>query len=260
VFVRYNAFFITLPCKEFSKIEIRRIYPINRSMELFGRSDDESADVTVIKISHDIEVTLSIAEEESNESKKVLFATYIWTGSNVLAKYLVSIKDVIQGANVLEFGAAAGLPSIVAGKLGAKLVCASDFPSPPVITTLEKNIIANNVDSIVKVVPHIWSEDVSPILTLNKDEKYDIILAAECLWKHDSHPLLLQSILDTIKPNGILILTYSHHIPGLEAADDAFITSCSEQGFALEERIVSEGKHMWSDRIVDIYTCTLRYK
>lgn len=223
--------------------------------------DDEDEEFYLkVEVSSDLVVNLTTAEDEFNEAKKTLFATFVWTGSMLLARKLVALQPSIRAAAVLEFGSAAGLPSIVAAKLGAAAVCASDYPSPCVLDALRKNIVKNDVASVVSTVDHIWGEPVERLLAANQGLQYDIVLAAECLWRHESHPALLASILGVLKKTGILLLAYSHHIPGLEANDDHFLELCAQAGLIVASHETLPGKHMWSDNQVDIYICALQFR
>lgn len=231
-------------------------------MFAFDESNENNEEnITTIEITPELQIYLETAENDFNTSKKTLFATFIWTGSRILAEELVKYADWIQNKRILEFGAAAGLPSIVASKLHAQLVCASDYPSPTVIQTLKQNILRNEVDHNVHVIEHIWGEDCSSLLTINDQQQYDLILAAECLWRHECHPALLTSILALLQPiSGELWITYSHHIHGLEEDDNQFLVLCQSNGLILYEQQCIQGQHMWSDQLKDIYLCKFKFK
>ena len=158
--------------------------------------EDSEASGRNIIVSNTYEFNLNVADDEFNANKKSLFATFIWSGSIKLAEKLVEYKDSINGRSVLEFGAAAGLPSLVCGRLSAELVCSSDYPSKSVIDVLRRNIDVNTKHTRCgtgdngkfgrdtteyHIVEHIWGEDASPLKMANHNRKYDIILAAECL-------------------------------------------------------------------------------
>eukprot|EP00455_Lapot_gusevi_P017868 TRINITY_DN1965_c0_g1_i1.p1 TRINITY_DN1965_c0_g1~~TRINITY_DN1965_c0_g1_i1.p1 ORF type:complete len:235 (-),score=41.86 TRINITY_DN1965_c0_g1_i1:143-847(-) len=219
--------------------------------------EEEKASALSVEVSDSITVQLHIAKEDFNQAKKSLFATYLWSASSVLAKKLVDLQNVVQNKLVLEFGAGAGLPSITAVKLGAAKVCACDFPAPTVLDTLRRNIRENDVD--ITVVPHIWGEDVTPLLEVIDNRKYDIILASECVWKPDAHIDLFKSVKECINTGGFLMLSYAHHIPTLQGEYDQFIDYCEQAGFKRLESSPVPGKHMWNDSIVDIYFHMLQY-
>lgn len=54
-----------------------------------------------------------------------LWANHVWNGARWLAEHLLQKPELVRGKRVLEMGAAAGLPSIVASQLGASLVALS---------------------------------------------------------------------------------------------------------------------------------------
>jgi predicted nicotinamide N-methyase len=238
---------------------------------LFADPDEENLSVDAnrrsVVVADEYEFILEVAEDEFNANKKSLFATFIWSGSIKLAETLLKNRQLIEGKSVLEFGAAAGLPSLMCGRLCAGLVCSSDYPSKTVIDVLRANVNANcgNDPGGVSrtkhfVVEHIWGEDVSPLLAVNGGELYDVLLAAECLWKHESHEVFITSILRTIRKTGTLILSFSHHIQGLEACDLAFLAKLSAAGFVEHEHSIVPANHMWdTDRIVDMHIVVLVY-
>ena len=62
--------------------------------------------------------------------------------------------------------------------------------------------------------------------------QFDVAIAAECLWRHDSHKILLQSLSDSVKPGGHAILSFSHHVPGVEHKDLEFFDLALQSGNA----------------------------
>lgn len=176
---------------------------------------------------------------------------------------LGSHRESFHEKTVVEFGAAAGLPSICAIESGARFVCSTDFPAKNVLATLQKNIHVNVRESQwsqLQVVDHKWGEDVQPLLNCNEAHggKFDIAIAAECLWKHDCHDIFLQSLSRTLKSSGLAFITFSHHIPGLEGEDISFFEKAKLYGFVIVAQETVCAPHMWSDRIVDVFLYTLR--
>ena len=87
-------------------------------------------------------------------------------------------------------------------RLGASFVCASDYPSTAVIENLKTNINLNfgEVD-LIAVEEHIWGSDTHNLISINNGRKYDILVASECLWKHEQvednaliHRLLINKV------------------------------------------------------------------
>ena len=192
-------------------------------------------------------------ENDFNSNKKTLFATIIWSGSYVLSNYLIKNKDVIKNKSCIEFGAAIGLPSLVCSKLEADFICSTDYPSDCVIQTLNNNINNNynNEKKNVVCLPHIWGEEVLSLLQPlqsycnDANAKYDVAISCECLWKHENHLSLVNSIISTLKVKGFLYLTYSHHMPGKEDKDNNFITLLLERNFSVVYNEIIVGYDQW---------------
>jgi EEF1A N-terminal glycine/lysine methyltransferase len=222
--------------------------------------NEDEEDFTVIQCG-DFTLRIYTAENDFNPGKKTLFATYIWSGSRVMADYLVNTKrDEIVNSSILELGSGTGIPSLICGKIGASLVCASDYASPLVLSTLNQNIQVNGLEMIVKMKEHIWATNIEELLIVNNHQKYDIVLASECLWKHEIHTDLLTSIIGSIKPCGKLIISYSHHIPGLEAQDDHFLTLAEEKGFVIRQQLTIPAPHMWtSEKLNNVFIIEFEY-
>lgn len=51
---------------------------------------------------------------------------------------------------------------------------------------LDRNIGRNGLDRArIQAVPYIWGEDAGPVLATNADRPFDILVASECLWRHE---------------------------------------------------------------------------
>jgi nicotinamide N-methyltransferase len=233
------------------------------SLENDGESDDVAA--TEVSVG-DFTIILKVAENDFNAEKKTLFATTLWHGAKVLAQQIAgNLATRIKRASVIEFGAAAGLPSIVARKVGAAVVCASDYPSPAVLETLVENMSNNDSDDdgstdAAGVVGYIWGEDPSGLLKVNNGDLYDVVLASECLWKPDTHESFAQSIHWVLKPGGAVFLTFSNHIPGLEDKYLEFFEVANRFGLELVSKHTFEAPHMWSDKMTEVFLYELTHR
>ena len=78
---------------------------------------------------------------------------------------------------------------------------------------------------------------------------FDVAFLSECLWMHREHEALAKSVDALLGPGGTAYLSFAHHIPGMEDADDAFFTLCEERyGFQTEELCVESMDYMWDAR------------
>ena len=79
----------------------------------------------------------------------------------MVADYLTSSTDatrLVHGRTVLELGAGAGLPSIVAAKLGARMVVVSDYADVELVENLRYNIERNFPNRLEGVKGNIFAE------------------------------------------------------------------------------------------------------
>ena len=183
------------------------------------------------------QLSYEIAASDANAHGKTLFATHLWQGSLVLARHLITKeKNAVKGAMVVELGAGAGVPSMVAMSLGASKVLATDFPAPEVLATLRRNLTrhASSLErqGAFRVMPLEWgSREVFRLLAFTEEASFDVALVAECLWKHYQHSAILHSLHSLLRKGGVAFVAYSHHIPNLEAADDSFFTLAESSAF-----------------------------
>ncbi|KAK6740191.1 hypothetical protein RB195_008577 [Necator americanus] len=104
-------------------------------------------------------------------------AGVLWDSAIVLSEYLVR-NDVVRGRRVLELGAGTGLPSIVAAKLFARHVTATD--QPMALPLLNKNIKSNlgqDQLSAVTVLPLDWTN-----VPAGEQLTFDVILGADLVY------------------------------------------------------------------------------
>ncbi|KFH40604.1 putative nicotinamide N-methyltransferase-like protein [Hapsidospora chrysogenum ATCC 11550] len=178
---------------------------------------------------------LELADPRGEEERR-LFSHYLWNSSLLLAEFVErdtlglaekgkgkeeeeeKVSFDVRGLDVAELGAGAGLPSIMAGLLGANKVLVTDYPSEAVLDTLRRNVERNTKPEMAPPLPaepaaqeddrrgeegrrgkgevqvegHSWG-DFSPSLTPHH-HVYDRVLACDCLWMPWQHDNLAHSI------------------------------------------------------------------
>eukprot|EP00613_Pedinella_sp_CCMP2098_P069465 CAMPEP_0171923402 /NCGR_PEP_ID=MMETSP0993-20121228/22086_1 /TAXON_ID=483369 /ORGANISM="non described non described, Strain CCMP2098" /LENGTH=443 /DNA_ID=CAMNT_0012561403 /DNA_START=64 /DNA_END=1395 /DNA_ORIENTATION=+ len=238
--------------------------------DLFARdSDSEDDDSNQIRYEDigGVRYQLRCAHNDGS-SPGALFAYTVWSGSVQIAEYLAAHPDIVAGKRVVEVGAAAALPSLAALSLGASRCLITDYPSDHILAAIRVNVTANatqigltgthweqqsadggrGADNAAAaalngtdgesacdserclVEGHLWG---SP-LPEKYVEAFDVCIIAECLWNHAQHPALLKSVSTFLRPGGVALLSYAHHIPGCEAADDAFFACAASPSFGLD--------------------------
>ena len=139
--------------------------------------------------------------------KVKLFAHFVWNAAIFTADLISSGQFSVDGKSVLELGAGAGLPGILAALEGADLVVLSDYKSPKLLANLERNVAENipaKLNDKVKVEGHIWGQDGSAItqyllfsrlsLIHRHRKSFSRIIAADCYWMPDQHNALVWSL------------------------------------------------------------------
>lgn len=173
---------------------------------------------------------LQLADPSADEERK-LFSHYLWNAGLLLAELLEAAslpgekKDSdkeearrreglfdVRGLKVLEMGSGTGLPSIMAGLVGAGSVVATDYPSETVLEPLRGNTKRNltpshapdgvSLTSSVEIHGHAWGDfttspsSSSSLKTFPISHKHalDRVLLADCLWMPWQHDALLRSV------------------------------------------------------------------
>lgn len=143
-----------------------------------------------------------------------LWGHHLWQSAIILAQFLETrASQYLRSRTVLELGAAAGLPSLIAGLKGASMVVATDYPDADLIDNLRFNIDANvppSSDTAPRVLAqdHLWGADPQclrahlPEATGNaKQVGYDTLILADLLFNHSCHESLLRSVKSLLAPN-----------------------------------------------------------
>ncbi|CAH0478086.1 unnamed protein product [Peronospora belbahrii] len=169
-----------------------------------------------------------------------LFACTVWNGAKCIASHFAKYSDLVQGRNIVEFGAASALPSLVALHFGAKLAVMT--------ANIQRNqtLLGNGRH---EVCGHLWGSDTARLLgCLDKsfvttakssgagpesndvliETKFDIAVVAECLWLHHLHEDLLKSIDSCLTRNGKAFVSFAHHVPGHEQNDLSFFAKAKK--------------------------------
>lgn len=131
-------------------------------------------------------------------------AHHLWNGSRVISDYFQDHPDEVRGRSVLELGAGAGLPSLMAAVLGASRVVMTDYPDVEIVQTMWKNI--DECGLIPRSAPAVIGtggegEDKESLKDDKKKmkereegypEDQDVIVAKGFVWGANPSPLLAE--------------------------------------------------------------------
>ncbi|KAL1961400.1 hypothetical protein VTO42DRAFT_128 [Malbranchea cinnamomea] len=236
------------------------------------------------------------------EEGRRLFAHYLWGGAMVVAEgieeadrlrrsgrfdagssgtggredeLLVSRRRKwdVKGQKVLELGAGAALPSLIAALAGADAIAITDHPSSsalygPIQTTIFGNLSLKEAHERISIHPHEWgmlpascesnttsqngsgssvpSEVGNAALQFAAANKggFTRIICADCLWMSDQHDNLIRSLLWFLAPLRSPT-DPSETVPGKDAGGVAWVVAGFHTGRAVVasffEKAVSAG-------------------
>ncbi|KAI0820739.1 putative methyltransferase-domain-containing protein [Trametes gibbosa] len=194
-------------------------------------------------------LAITLKTPDTHASNWALHATSIWSASIYLADHIrdlqIDRRSELAKAdgrpfNILELGAAAGLPSIlIATRYSGVLVTCSDYPDDSLIRTLEENVARNEASDRCRVQPYAWGSDpsalLSPKIPDGAAQGFDLVLAADTLWNRDSHFLFLESLQHILKrsPDARAYLVAGLHTGRYVL--QTFLSLLYDAGFILEE-------------------------
>lgn len=189
-------------------------------------------------------------------------AHHLWNGSRVISEYFEANPSEVKGRTVLELGAGAGLPSIMAAVLGARRVVMTDFPDADIVANMWKNIdecsiipsssradahdeksgeetSASSQDAVV-AKGFVWGFDPVPLLAElpgQPDERFDVLVLADLLFRHSEHGKLLDTIRDTLKRSrgSKAFVFFTSYRPWLQHKDLAFFDLARERGYVVDK-------------------------
>jgi nicotinamide N-methyltransferase len=159
----------------------------------------------------------------------------------------------VEGKDVLELGAAAALPSIIAGLNNARTVVSTDYPDADLISNIQYNV--DHTDGLDKsrvfVEGYIWGNDYEPLLNRirdqNDEKKFDLIILSDLVFNHSEHHKLLQTCKDLLSEDGKCLVVFSPHRPWLLNDDLQFFETAKDYGFKTDKIDVVQWKPMFEE-------------
>jgi len=183
-------------------------------------------------------------------AKHALWAHHLWNGGRVLADMIEHTAAAcaprasslpaldVRGKRVIEFGAGAALPTVVALLNGAAAVTACEYPEAPLLDNIRANISACCRDATTaqrgRVCGLVWGGDAAQLLA--DGGRFDVALLADLLANHSALPALAKSLAATLaRPDGVAFVAFGHHRPWLAERDLAFFVHAAAEGLRDEE-------------------------
>lgn len=162
---------------------------------------------------------------------RVLTGSWVWNSAFVLTEWMATQCKLFdfdfRDKTVMELGAGAGLPGLMAALLGASHVVLTDVE--PLLPGLLKNVDANGLGDRVEVRELIWGSDDS-VSQANELGEFDLILMSDLFYDpEDMAPLA--HILKIISRKDSKIWAVSEIRPWTIEC----LTEFTNQGFEIKE-------------------------
>ncbi|KAK4158370.1 protein N-methyltransferase [Chaetomidium leptoderma] len=175
-----------------------------------------------------------------------LEAHHLWNGSRVVASHFEAHPALVHNRTVLELGAGAGLPSIVAATLGARRVVVTDYPDPDLVETMWRNVrgceLISEREKVIVVDGLVWGADPAGVLGhltggAGDEGGFDVLVLADLLFRHTEHGSMLRTIRQTLKKSreSKAFVVFTSYRPWLQHKDLAFFDLAREQGFVVDK-------------------------
>jgi EEF1A N-terminal glycine/lysine methyltransferase len=160
----------------------------------------------------------------------------------VSAEYLESRADErVRGKDILEIGAAAGVPSIVCAIKGARTVVMTDYPDPDLVENMRQN--AASASSLIPsstglhVDGYKWGGSIDGILSRlpSAANGFDLLIMADVIYSHREHGNLISTMRRAVKksPNAVALVAFTPYQPWLLSKTEKFFPLAEESGFCV---------------------------
>ncbi|KAL6929672.1 nicotinamide n-methyltransferase [Hanseniaspora valbyensis] len=181
-----------------------------------------------------------------------LWGHLLWNAGIFTADHLDKYTELSKGKKILELGAAAGLPSIIAGLNEAKTVVCTDYPDVELIQNIRDNVEKYNQNNNVFVEGYIWGnpyDDIVKYLPNEEEKKFDLIIMSDLVFNHTEHHKLLKTGKDLLAKDGKILVVFSPHRPWLLNDDLQFFETAKEEpyGFKVEKIDLISVKPMFEE-------------
>ncbi|PGH34541.1 hypothetical protein GX50_02624 [[Emmonsia] crescens] len=189
-----------------------------------------------------------------------LWGFLLWNAGKTSAEYLEGrAREWVEGKDILELGAGAGLPSLVCAILGARRAVVTDYPDFDLVENMRINAQAcesllslGGADgsqtplssSPLRVEGFKWGADPERVLRhlpedagvgANGRRGFDLLILADVIYNHPQHGELIASVKQTLKRtrDAVAFVVFTPYQPWLFEKIVAFFPRAEESGFVV---------------------------
>lgn len=138
-------------------------------------------------------------------AKHVLWGDHLWNAGQWLAAHFDQHPELVAGKTVVELGAGAGLPSVVAALNGARNTVVTDYPDASLVENLAANLDTNlhgPARQAASAAGFLWGAPPGELLARNGGQPFDVVILCDLLFNHSEHRRLLDSCRSLLQPDG----------------------------------------------------------
>ena len=129
----------------------------------------------------------------------------VWGSSRNMSCFLCAHPELIRGQRVVELGAGAGLPSLVAASLGAEYVVTTDADKYSV-EAMSRAVEHNRLSHLVVSERLDWTTHEDCAAAAHNGNGWPVVLAADCNYTTKAVTPLLRTIDALLASPGVLLL------------------------------------------------------
>ncbi|BAE60792.1 unnamed protein product [Aspergillus oryzae RIB40] len=169
-----------------------------------------------------------------------LYGNLLWNAGRTSSHYIEEhAHELIAGKDVLEIGAAAGVPSIIAAVMGARTSVMTDYPDPDLVGNMRYNaeisapLIPKN--SSLHVDGYKWGSPVEPLLAYLPagSTGFDVLIMADVVYSWREHGNLIKTMQMTLKksPDSVALVIFTPYEPWFLPRTETFFPLVEQNGF-----------------------------
>ncbi len=216
------------------------------NLEYSFKMQFKTKDISLIVKDLDIKLTIIENIDELFESlikkgenhpdvvdERIPYWAELWASALAMSEYLVENQELLPpSVKLTEIGCGLGLPSIIAGKLGAQDVCLTDYDQDA-LDFAKMNWAQNLPDKKARFEQLDWRNPDPSVAA-------DVLLCSDVAYEKRAFEPLLNAFKTLLKPNGTILITE----PNRPVSRD-FFSNLNTEGYDIkkESRTILHKNH-----------------
>ncbi|KAJ5220158.1 nicotinamide N-methyltransferase [Penicillium chermesinum] len=179
-----------------------------------------------------------------------LYGNLLWNAGRISSTHIEERADeLVRDKDVLEIGAAAGVPSIVSAIMGARKVVMTDYHDPDLVSNMQYNADLA-ADQIPKSDTSRTTAGAHLPESRQKADGFDLLIMADVVYSWREHGNLVKTMQETLKkdPSAVALVIFTPYEPWLLPQTERFFPLAEHGGFTVTkifEQLV--GKVLFED-------------